>query len=82
MREMIELIQTVSIFPPKIQLAKYYVNSLFCLFCYCTVYCSETMLTGESLFHISTPLGIEPRSHMTECKLVEHWTSGTVYDCS
>jgi hypothetical protein len=27
--------------------------------------CSETTLTGESRFHLSTPLGIEPRSLMT-----------------
>jgi hypothetical protein len=30
-----------------------------------SIYCSETMLTGESRFHISTPLGIELRSLMT-----------------
>jgi hypothetical protein len=29
------------------------------------LHCSETMLTGESQFHISTPLGIELRSLMT-----------------
>jgi hypothetical protein len=40
------------------------------------------MLTGESRFHISTPLGIEPRSLMTGNKRVDHWTSGTVYECS
>jgi hypothetical protein len=40
--------------------------------------CSETLLTGESLFHISTSLGIEPGSIMTGSKLVDHWTSGTV----
>jgi hypothetical protein len=40
------------------------------------------MLSGESLFHISTPLGIEPRSLMPGSKQVDHWTSGTVYDCS
>ncbi len=41
--------------------------------------CSETTLTGESRFHISTPLGIEPGSLMTGSKQVDHWTSGTVY---
>ncbi len=45
-------------------------------------YCSETTLTGESRFHISTPLGIEPGSLMTGNKWVDHWTSRTVYECS
>jgi hypothetical protein len=40
------------------------------------------MLTEESWFHISTPLGIEPRSLMTGSKWVDHWTSGTVCECS
>ncbi len=40
------------------------------------------MLTGESWFHISSPLGIEPGSLMTGSKRVDHWTSGTVYECS
>jgi hypothetical protein len=44
--------------------------------------CSETTLTGESGFHISIPLGIEPGSLMTGSKRVDHWTSGTVYECS
>jgi hypothetical protein len=44
--------------------------------------CSETTLTGEARFHISTPLGIEPGSLMTGSKLVNHWTSGTVCECS
>ncbi len=44
--------------------------------------CSETMLTGESWFHTSTPPGIEPGSLMTGSKWVDHWTSGTVYECS
>ncbi len=44
--------------------------------------CSETTLTGESQFHISTPLGIEPGSLMTGSKRVDHWTSGTVCECS
>jgi hypothetical protein len=44
--------------------------------------CSETMLTGESPFHISTPLGMEPRSLMMGSKRVDHWTSGTVHYCS
>ncbi len=39
--------------------------------------CSETMLTGESQFHISTPLGIEPKSLMMGSKQVVHWTSET-----
>jgi hypothetical protein len=44
--------------------------------------CSETSLTGESWFHVSTPLGIEPGSLMMGGKRVDHWTSGTVYECS
>ncbi len=40
------------------------------------------MLTGESQFHISTPLGIEPVSLMTGSKRVVHWTSETWYKCS
>jgi hypothetical protein len=36
------------------------------------------MLTGESWFHISTPLGIEPGSLMTGSKGLTHWTSETV----
>jgi hypothetical protein len=44
--------------------------------------CSETTLTGESHFHISTPLGIEPGSLMTGSKWVDHWTSGTLWECS
>ncbi len=40
------------------------------------------MQTGESWFHISTPLGIEPGSLMTRSNRVDHWTSGTVYECS
>ncbi len=43
---------------------------------------SETMLTGESRFHMSIPLGIEPGSLMMGSKRVDHWTSGTVYECS
>ncbi len=43
---------------------------------------SETMLTGESRFHIRTRLGIGPGSLMTGSKWVDHWTSGTVYECS
>jgi hypothetical protein len=44
--------------------------------------CGETLLTGESRFHISTPLGIEPGSLMMGSRRVDHWTSGTVYECS
>ncbi len=44
--------------------------------------CSETTLTGKSRFHINTPVGIEPGSLMTGSKRVDHWTSGTVYECS
>ncbi len=44
--------------------------------------CSETTLTGESRFHINIPLGIEPRSLMRRSKWVDHWTGGTVYECS
>ncbi len=40
------------------------------------------MLTGESQLHINTPHGIEPGSLMTGSKRVDHWTSGTVYECS
>jgi hypothetical protein len=43
--------------------------------------CSETKLTGESWFHISTPLGIKPGSLMTGSKGLTHWTSETVYEC-
>ncbi len=43
--------------------------------------CSETTLIGESQFHISTPLGIEPGSLMTGSKGLTHWTSETVYEC-
>jgi hypothetical protein len=45
-------------------------------------FCSETMLSGESRFHISTPLGIEPGSLMTGSKWLDHWTSVAVYECS
>jgi hypothetical protein len=44
--------------------------------------CSDTTLTGESWFHTSTPMGIEPGSLMTGRKQVDHWTSGTVHECS
>jgi hypothetical protein len=44
--------------------------------------CSETTPTGESQFHISTLMGIEPRSLMARSKRVDHWTSGTVYERS
>jgi hypothetical protein len=44
--------------------------------------CSETMLTGESRFHISTPLGIEPGSLIMGSTRVDYWTSGTVYESS
>ncbi len=37
--------------------------------------CSETALTRESRFHISTPLGIEPGVLMTGGKWVVQWTS-------
>jgi hypothetical protein len=40
------------------------------------------MLTGESRFHINTPLGIEHGSLMTGSKWVDHWTIGSVYECS
>ncbi len=36
--------------------------------------CNYTMLIGESWFHISTPLGIEPGSLMMGSKRVDHWT--------
>jgi hypothetical protein len=43
--------------------------------------CSETTLTGESRFHISTPLGIEPRSLMTGSKWVDQWTKKKLALC-
>jgi hypothetical protein len=39
--------------------------------------CSETTLTGESWFHISTPQVIWPGSLVTGSKRVVHWTSET-----
>ncbi len=45
-------------------------------------YCSETTLTGESWFYINTPLGIEPGCLMTGSKRLDHWTPGTVCECS
>jgi hypothetical protein len=45
-------------------------------------HCSETTLTGDSWFHKSIPLGTEPESLMTGSKRMDHWTSGTVYECS
>jgi hypothetical protein len=44
--------------------------------------CSETTLPGESRFHISTPLEIEPGPLMRGSEQVDHWISGTVYECS
>jgi hypothetical protein len=32
--------------------------------------------------HKYPPWGIEPGSHKTGRKRVDHWTSGTVYECS
>ncbi len=43
---------------------------------------SEKTLTGESQFHISTPLVIELVSLMMGSKRVDHWTSGAVCECS
>jgi NADH:ubiquinone oxidoreductase subunit 3 (subunit A) len=40
------------------------------------------MLTGESQFHISTPLGIEPGSLMMGSKQEVHRISETWYECS
>jgi hypothetical protein len=40
--------------------------------------CTDTMLTGESRFHISTPLGIEPGSFTTGRN---GWTTGQVELC-
>jgi hypothetical protein len=34
------------------------------------------------LFHLSAPLGIEPGSLMMGSKQVDHWTRGTIYECS
>jgi hypothetical protein len=44
--------------------------------------CSKTTLTGESQFHLSTPLGIEARSLMMGSKRVVYWTSQTLCECS
>ncbi len=44
--------------------------------------CTGTMLLGKYHFHISTSLGIEPGSLVMGSKRVNHWTSGTVYECS
>ncbi len=44
--------------------------------------CSETMLTGESQFHTSTPRGFEPGSLVTGSKRVVHWTSETWWEWS
>ncbi len=46
--------------------------------------CSKTTLTGEIPFShtVSTPLGFEPRSLMTESKRVVHWTSETWWEWS
>jgi hypothetical protein len=41
----------------------------------------QDKLTGESQFHLGTPLGIEPGSRMKGSKQVDHWTSGTVREC-
>jgi hypothetical protein len=46
------------------------------------LHCRETTLTGESRFHISTPLGAEPGSLMTGSKGLTHWTSETLHKCS
>ncbi len=40
------------------------------------------MPTGESHFHRTIPLGIEPGPLMTGSKWVDHWTSGNVSECS
>jgi hypothetical protein len=40
------------------------------------------MLTGEFQFHIGISLGIELGSLMTRSKPMDHWTGGTVYECS
>jgi hypothetical protein len=40
------------------------------------------MLTGESRFHINTPLGIETGSLVTRSKGLTQWTSETVCGCS
>ncbi len=44
--------------------------------------CSETILTGESRFHISPPRGFEPGSLVTGSKQVVHWTSETWWEWS
>jgi hypothetical protein len=43
---------------------------------------SETMLTGESWFHISPPRGLEPGSLVRGSKQVVHWTSETWWEWS
>jgi hypothetical protein len=45
-------------------------------------HCSETMLTGESQFHINIPLGIEPGPLMKGSERVDFWTSETWYERS
>jgi hypothetical protein len=46
--------------------------------------CSETSLTGESRFHISTPppRGFKPRSLVMGSKGLVHWTSETWWEWS
>jgi hypothetical protein len=44
--------------------------------------CSKRMLIGESWFHISIPLEIEPGSLMTGSKRLVHRTSETWCECS
>ncbi len=45
-------------------------------------HCSETALTGESLFHISPPRRFEPGSLVTGSKQVVHWASETWWEWS
>ncbi len=47
-----------------------------------SVSCSETRLTGESRYHISTPRGFEPGSFVMGSKQVVHWTSETRWEWS
>jgi hypothetical protein len=44
--------------------------------------CVHHISPGWSRTHRNTPLGIEPWSLMTGSKQVDHWTSGTVFECS
>ncbi len=52
------------------------------VYLYIYICCNETTLTGESRFHISTPLGIEPWPLLMGSTGLIHCTSETVCECS